>query len=541
MRPTMPQSGSGSLLHHARGVAALVFVALCAATGDLGAAPIEQVWSHDTTPFQATDIAEISITASSGRRVVVVGRDEPGSPQYLDTSVWNENGMRTSTGTRLEMFATSPFRHFDVDPTCVRELSTGEFAIAGRYQNSGAAWFIVILDPTNLAPVATIAGESFGTPSKVLVDETPTGDIVVAVTYTGDRAMILRFSRMASGFAIMRRAHFRASTGDNLSVDAMRVLPSGDIAIAGVMWSQPGSGWAYIATIDSATMTPIAAAAYPEVNQYSRFSDLTADGTTIYAAGYVSTLGFPDDFLNMRVLSVPETLGAINWDMTYALGIIPAAIEANAGSSGLDLWVAGTSSNGHHNRLSRLSAASGLPITSAVFQQGHLAGLTGLAIDRSATPAVPVGVGHWIDNGAGPHPIYGLFVRADHNGATACSSFVPQTASATPVTRVPIQLVDDFPPGQALAFVTWNWQHVPEHACITYIGGRGDLPDCPDYASCVACRADLNNDDLLNFFDVAGFLSLYQAQNSIADFNLDGQFNFFDVSAYLGEYQAGCP
>jgi hypothetical protein len=46
---------------------------------------------------------------------------------------------------------------------------------------------------------------------------------------------------------------------------------------------------------------------------------------------------------------------------------------------------------------------------------------------------------------------------------------------------------------------------------------------------------------VLNFFDLASFLDLYNAQNAAADFNNDGLINFFDLSSYLDTYNAGCP
>lgn len=55
------------------------------------------------------------------------------------------------------------------------------------------------------------------------------------------------------------------------------------------------------------------------------------------------------------------------------------------------------------------------------------------------------------------------------------------------------------------------------------------------------CTADLSGDGELNFFDVSGFLVLFQLNDPIADFNGDGQFNFFDVSAFLQAFSAGCP
>ena len=55
------------------------------------------------------------------------------------------------------------------------------------------------------------------------------------------------------------------------------------------------------------------------------------------------------------------------------------------------------------------------------------------------------------------------------------------------------------------------------------------------------CTPDLNNDGLLNFFDVSAFLSAYSSNDPAADFTNDGAFNFFDVSAFLAAYSAGCP
>jgi FG-GAP repeat len=55
------------------------------------------------------------------------------------------------------------------------------------------------------------------------------------------------------------------------------------------------------------------------------------------------------------------------------------------------------------------------------------------------------------------------------------------------------------------------------------------------------CPADLTNDGTLNFFDVSGFLVLFQLNDPIADFNNDSRWNFFDVSAFLQAFAAGCP
>ncbi|MFG0246706.1 MAG: GC-type dockerin domain-anchored protein [Phycisphaerales bacterium JB052] len=58
---------------------------------------------------------------------------------------------------------------------------------------------------------------------------------------------------------------------------------------------------------------------------------------------------------------------------------------------------------------------------------------------------------------------------------------------------------------------------------------------------CGACPGDLNDDGVLNFFDVSAFLVAYQAQGPVADWNGDGDWDFFDVSGFLQDYLVGCP
>lgn len=59
------------------------------------------------------------------------------------------------------------------------------------------------------------------------------------------------------------------------------------------------------------------------------------------------------------------------------------------------------------------------------------------------------------------------------------------------------------------------------------------------------CRQDINDDGLLNFFDISTFIALFNAQNPAADFFPvaagDGLFNFFDLSTFIAEFNAGCP
>lgn len=57
------------------------------------------------------------------------------------------------------------------------------------------------------------------------------------------------------------------------------------------------------------------------------------------------------------------------------------------------------------------------------------------------------------------------------------------------------------------------------------------------------CDADLADPmGVLNFFDVAAFITAYNAMDLVADVAAPfGTFNFFDVSGYIALYNAGCP
>ncbi len=57
-----------------------------------------------------------------------------------------------------------------------------------------------------------------------------------------------------------------------------------------------------------------------------------------------------------------------------------------------------------------------------------------------------------------------------------------------------------------------------------------------------ACQADLTGDGLLNFFDLAAYLDLFNSGDPAADLAPPaGVLNFFDLAAYLDLYNAGCP
>ena len=119
-------------------------------------------------------------------------------------------------------------------------------------------------------------------------------------------------------------------------------------------------------------------------------------------------------------------------------------------------------------------------------------------------------------------------VRADD-----ICAYAPQPVIAGPVR--PNQALNAF--NTAPAMGTWL-VHLSDQSA--YDAGQLESA-CLHITTETACRADLNGDGVLNFFDISAFLSAFTAQDPIADFTGDGQFNFFDVSAFLSAFGAGCP
>lgn len=67
-------------------------------------------------------------------------------------------------------------------------------------------------------------------------------------------------------------------------------------------------------------------------------------------------------------------------------------------------------------------------------------------------------------------------------------------------------------------------------------------PFCSMIASCNAgCPGDLDENGVLDFFDVGAFVNAYNASDPLADFDHNGVFDFLDVSVFLNAFAAGCP
>lgn len=82
---------------------------------------------------------------------------------------------------------------------------------------------------------------------------------------------------------------------------------------------------------------------------------------------------------------------------------------------------------------------------------------------------------------------------------------------------------------------------------VSSAGGSGERAQLIVIGPRSAGDADLNNDGVLDFFDVAQFLTLFANGSGTplpppdgADFTGDGILDFFDVSAFLAAYNAAC-
>ncbi len=136
-------------------------------------------------------------------------------------------------------------------------------------------------------------------------------------------------------------------------------------------------------------------------------------------------------------------------------------------------------------------------------------------------------------------PISGRVVRQG-NGTLRVTVVANGTADAvdvplepTPLPTIPFEL-PTLGSDTAGVLITLT----PES--LTFGGSLG--VDLVLFASPASCAADVNGDGVLNFFDLAGFIDLYNAGDPGADLAAPfGVINFFDLAAYLDLYNAGCP
>jgi subtilisin-like proprotein convertase family protein len=139
----------------------------------------------------------------------------------------------------------------------------------------------------------------------------------------------------------------------------------------------------------------------------------------------------------------------------------------------------------------------------------------------------------------GPHGCGGDNIDAIFTDATSADAQSTCSVAAVPVLAGPLR------PAQALA----AFEGLPASGVWTLtIADLGPTDAGALTAACLrldtrpACPADLAASyGVLNFFDVAAYLGLYNAQLPGADWAPPaGILNFFDLAAYLASYNAGC-
>lgn len=75
---------------------------------------------------------------------------------------------------------------------------------------------------------------------------------------------------------------------------------------------------------------------------------------------------------------------------------------------------------------------------------------------------------------------------------------------------------------------------------LSDLDGELKIVDATDSCSFV-CIADFTGDLVLDFHDIAVFLTFFNAGGLEADLTNDGGLDFFDISAFLSAFAAGCP
>ncbi len=92
---------------------------------------------------------------------------------------------------------------------------------------------------------------------------------------------------------------------------------------------------------------------------------------------------------------------------------------------------------------------------------------------------------------------------------------------------------------QAIHFEDFTGNGLPD-MLISSSGGLSMIYNQTSSPS--ACPADINSDGMVNFFDLAAYIALYNVNDPNADLAAPfGTLNFFDLAAYIALYNAGCP
>lgn len=531
----------------------VVLGSILASTMTVAAQPFEYVWSNSPSPFRATAVDSIRVGSSDNRRVVTVGREEPGvsnQDHALMITVWGKQGQ---FARNRWMISGIPKLY----PTSVRELSTGEFLVAGHFQNTqyGAHWFVAVFDGQTLSPTQFYfgLGGSYLPGAKVIADELSNGDIIVATAARYGRLTMVRLERITGQLQLnpthMKLYKHGGSSGGQLTVNDLHITHDDRIVVAGrisggIAWSPTGSGFV---SVLSDTLTPVASTA---IAAFSAINAIAITQNDIYLAGSYSDFVYSPNSIppwsfqvRMHAASMPLTLNQIHWNQGIGpRQIVPTSAALNMNASGGDLWITGSNPGGTTAELVRLSASNGLPISSIQFRQADRAGLLGVAIDHGGVEAVPVAVGHRADGISPTTPTYALFVRGDRTGLTTCALLNPISPESRHASLDAFPLVDGSIPNVVeFMFIFYDWGHAGLDHCVVFIGTPPPYPYCNGFIACeVPCAIDLNSDGIADIADIFEFLELFTASNLAADFDGNGILDFADVVRFIELFDLGC-
>jgi choice-of-anchor B domain-containing protein len=140
-----------------------------------------------------------------------------------------------------------------------------------------------------------------------------------------------------------------------------------------------------------------------------------------------------------------------------------------------------------------------------------------------------------------PSTDHNQYVKGDRLYQANYRSGVRVWDISDPVAPEEIAWFDTHPEGDQSGY-TGVWSVFPYFESGTVIASdmvRGLFVFRVDSDS--TCRADLDGDGELTFFDFLVFQDLFAAGDLRADFDGDGDLTFFDFLAFQNEYAAGCP
>lgn len=136
-----------------------------------------------------------------------------------------------------------------------------------------------------------------------------------------------------------------------------------------------------------------------------------------------------------------------------------------------------------------------------------------------------------------PIAITGELIITGQDATLTSLQMIDQSDTQNPGTQLPEFAMDIptiLPPGDVA--------HVLMNLMLDQVASSlvGDLTLHAAGSEVSMCRADFNNDGIVNTLDFVAFLNAWSSLDESADFNSDGQVNTLDFVAFLNEWVVGC-